>query len=86
MTCPPWVPLRPLVRCQVSGSRSTQRELATGLEPDTPGYSAFMKLIRSAAAIAIAKRLYEEARKPQNQAKLKAAIDRARSKNKPRGK
>jgi hypothetical protein len=27
--------------------------------------------------------VYEEARKPQNQAKIKAAVDRARSRNKP---
>jgi hypothetical protein len=38
-----------------------------------------MKLLRSAAAIAIARKLYEEARKPQNQAKIRAAVDRARS-------
>ena len=54
------------------------------METANAGYSGLMKLIRSAAAIAIARRLYEEARKPQNQAKLKAALDRARSKNKPR--
>jgi len=74
----------PQVKCRVSGSCSTQTELGTGLELGTAGYSGPMKLIRSAAAIAIARRLYEEARKPQNQAKLKAAVDRARSKNKSR--
>jgi hypothetical protein len=42
-----------------------------------------MKLLRSAAAIAIAKRVYEEARKPQNQAKIKAAVGRARSRKNP---
>jgi hypothetical protein len=42
-----------------------------------------MKLIPSAAAIAIAKKLYDEARKPHNQAKIKSAVDRARSKRKP---
>jgi hypothetical protein len=41
---------------------------------------ATMKLFRSAAAIGIAKRVFDEARKPHNQAKIRAAIDRARSK------
>jgi len=42
-----------------------------------------MKLMRSAIAVAIAKRVYEEARKPQNQAKIRSAIDRARAGRKP---
>ena len=47
------------------------------------GYRLSMKLIRSAAALAIAKKVYDEASKPQNKAKIKSAIDRARSKRKP---
>jgi hypothetical protein len=43
-----------------------------------------MKLLRSAAVLGIAKRAYDEARKPQNQARIKAAVERARSKRKPR--
>jgi hypothetical protein len=43
-----------------------------------------MKLIRSAAALGVAKKLYDEARKPKNQAKIKSAVDRARSRKKPR--
>ena len=44
-----------------------------------------MKLLRSAAAIGIAKKVYTEARKPQNQARIKSAVDKARSRgNKPR--
>ena len=38
-----------------------------------------MKLMRSAVVFGVAKRLYDEARKPQNQARIKAAIDRARA-------
>jgi hypothetical protein len=38
-----------------------------------------MKLMRSAVLFGVAKRLYDEARKPQNQARIKAAIDRARA-------
>jgi hypothetical protein len=41
-----------------------------------------MRLIRSAAAMAIAKRIYDEARKPENQAKIRAAVERARSRRK----
>jgi hypothetical protein len=33
-----------------------------------------MKLLRSAAAIGIAKRIYTEARKPENQRKIKQAV------------
>jgi hypothetical protein len=47
------------------------------------GYRASMKLLRSVAALGIAKKLYDEARKPQNQAKIRSAIDRARSQRKP---
>jgi len=48
------------------------------------GYRRWMKLIRSAAALGVAKKLYDEARKPKNQAKIKSAVDRARSRKKPR--
>jgi hypothetical protein len=37
-----------------------------------------MRLLRSAAAIALAKAVYEQARKPENQARIKAAVDSAR--------
>jgi hypothetical protein len=47
------------------------------------GYRWRMKLLRSAAALGIAKKLYDEARKPHNQAKIKSAVDRARSRRKP---
>jgi hypothetical protein len=41
-----------------------------------------MKLLRSAAALGIAKKVYDEARKPQNQARIKSAVARARSRGK----
>jgi hypothetical protein len=47
------------------------------------GYVRLMKLLRSAAVLAIAKKVYDEARKPQNQARIKAAVDRARSQRRP---
>ena len=53
---------------------------ARGVKAASLGYRTAMKLLRSAAAIGIAKRVFDEARKPHNQAKIKAAIDRARSK------
>lgn len=42
-----------------------------------------MKIIRSAAVLGIAKKLYDEGRKPENQAKMKSLINRARSNVKP---
>jgi len=42
-----------------------------------------MKLIRTAAAVGIAKKVYDEARKPHNQAKIRSVVDRARSRRKP---
>ena len=38
-----------------------------------------MKLIRTAIMAAVAKKVYDEARKPQNQARIRSAVDRARS-------
>ena len=38
-----------------------------------------MKLMRSAALAGVAKKLYDEARKPQNQAKIKAAVAKAQA-------
>jgi hypothetical protein len=38
-----------------------------------------MKLLRGLAALGIAKKVYSEARKPENQARIKSAVDKARS-------
>lgn len=38
-----------------------------------------MKLMRNAAAIGIAKKAFDEARKPHNQAKIKAAVEKLRA-------
>jgi hypothetical protein len=35
-------------------------------------------MFKSAAALALARMVYEQARKPENQAKVRAAVDRAR--------
>ena len=43
-----------------------------------------MRIMRGVAAIGIAKKVYDEARKPHNQAKIRSAVDRARSRRKPR--
>ena len=37
-----------------------------------------MKLIRTAAAVGIAKRLYDESRKPANQARIKQVVQTVR--------
>jgi hypothetical protein len=39
-----------------------------------------MKLMKTAAMAGIAKKLYDESRKPHNQAKIKAAVDKAKAK------
>jgi hypothetical protein len=38
-----------------------------------------MKLMRTAAMIGIAKAVYDQARKPENQARIKEAVAKARS-------
>jgi hypothetical protein len=38
-----------------------------------------MKIMRSAAAIGIARTVWKQARKPENQARIKSAVARARS-------
>ena len=38
-----------------------------------------MKLMRAAAAVGIAKAVYDQARKPENQARIKAAVAKART-------
>jgi hypothetical protein len=39
-----------------------------------------MKLMRSAAMIGIAKKIYDEARKPENQRRIKQAVEQAKAK------
>ncbi|QIK75302.1 hypothetical protein [Nocardioides piscis] len=39
-----------------------------------------MKLLRSAAAIGVAKKLYDEAQKPENQRRIREAVDKAKTK------
>ena len=42
------------------------------------GYAVPMKLVRGAAALGAAKMVYDQARKPENQAKLKSAVAKAK--------
>jgi hypothetical protein len=44
-----------------------------------------MKLMRTAALAGIAKRLYDESRKPENQARVKTAVARLRERRERRG-
>jgi hypothetical protein len=46
---------------------------------DRTGYIAVMKILRTAAAIGIAKKVYDEARKPENQRRIKEAAASFRS-------
>jgi tRNA G18 (ribose-2'-O)-methylase SpoU len=43
-----------------------------------------MKILRTAALAGVAKKLYDESRKPHNQAKIRAAMDKAQAKRRPR--
>lgn len=43
-----------------------------------------MKLLRSAAAIGVAKKLYDEARKPENQRRIREAVDKVKTKREQR--
>ena len=55
------------------------RRLGRSCVPDGPfGYAVPMKLMKGAAAIGAAKMVYDQARKPENQAKLKSAVAKAR--------
>ena len=44
-----------------------------------------MKILRSVAAVGIAKKLYTEARKPENQARIKSGAAALRSRTRGRG-
>jgi hypothetical protein len=43
-----------------------------------------MKILRSIAAVGIAKKLVDEARKPHNQAKIRSGVDALRSRTRGR--
>ncbi len=43
-----------------------------------------MKLLRSAAAFGVAKKLYTEAQKPENQRRIREAVDKAKAKREQR--
>lgn len=38
-----------------------------------------MKILRTAALLGVAKKVYDESRKPQNQAKLRAAVEKVQA-------
>ncbi|WP_255489234.1 MULTISPECIES: hypothetical protein [Aeromicrobium] len=42
-----------------------------------------MKLFRGIAAAGVAKKVYDEARKPQNQARIKSAVAKVRQRGNP---
>jgi hypothetical protein len=45
-----------------------------------------MKIMRSAALLGVAKKVYDEARKPHNQAKIKSAVDQVKARRSGTGK
>lgn len=42
------------------------------------GTAMAMRFLKSAAALAVARMVYDQARKPENQAKVRAAVEKAR--------
>lgn len=38
-----------------------------------------MRIMRTAALLGVAKKLYDESRKPENQRRIKAAVDKVKS-------
>lgn len=51
---------------------------AIARERRSVGYDVPMKLMRGAAALGAAKMVYDQARKPENQAKLRSAVAKAK--------
>lgn len=63
------------------------RRLGRSRVADGPlGYADPMKLMRGAAAVGAAKLVYDQARKPENQAKLKSAVAKAKESRRSRRK
>ena len=44
-----------------------------------PRYVSMMGILKKVAALGVAKKIYDEARKPENQAKMKQAVQKAKS-------
>ena len=42
------------------------------------GYGVPMKIMKTAATIGLAKKVYDEARKPENQARIRQAVEQLR--------
>lgn len=49
-----------------------------------PGYQGPMKIVRTVAALGITKKIITEAKKPENQAKIKAGAEKLRSRSRGR--
>jgi flagellar biosynthesis protein FliP len=47
--------------------------------PPPDGYFVGMKLLRTAAMAGVAKKVYDEARKPHNQQKIRDAVESAKA-------
>jgi hypothetical protein len=43
-----------------------------------------MKIMRTVAAAGIAKKLYDESRKPENRARIQAAVEKVKARRRPR--
>jgi hypothetical protein len=45
------------------------------------GYRTLVKLIRGAVAVGVAKKVYDVARKPENQARIRSAVSKVRARS-----
>ena len=70
--------------CGPAGEIPARPPTGRASEEPARGYGNRMKLLRSAAVLSVAKKAYTEARKPENEARIKAAVEKARSRRKPR--
>jgi hypothetical protein len=55
-----------------------------GMSLGVTGRTTGMKLLRSAAALGVAKRLYEESQKPENQRRIQEAVQKVKAKREQR--
>ena len=62
------------------GGRSICPELSPrGVIPARTGYATSMKLLRTAALAGVAKKVYDESKKPENQRRIKEAVASAKA-------
>lgn len=67
--------------CRLPAGRAGPRDSG---EVSSRGYRSRMKLLRTIAAAGVTKKLIDEARKPENQAKIKSGVEALRNRTRGR--